>query len=258
MKSIPYQLLLAVALLTGVAIGYFASGNGGDDTASAAPAEAITKKPVADEGEAASLKALRKRIAELEKALAERGGASETAISNAVAEALKNAPPGPRGNPREWLENVRKTDPARYAQMTNRFAQGWLRRAERTRNTLDFLSSIDTSRMSAGARKTHDALQELIARRTEIEERLHQEGLAEDERDALMKELRDTQREFRRLNGEERQNLIEETAKSLGFEGEDVQTISATIQEVIQATDARGDRHPGPPPPGGPGGPGGR
>ena len=35
MKSIPYQLLLAVALLTGVAIGYFASGNGGDVTSHA-------------------------------------------------------------------------------------------------------------------------------------------------------------------------------------------------------------------------------
>jgi len=171
---------------------------------------------------------------------------------------VKNASPGrPRGNPREWMENIKKTDPARYAQMTNRFAQWRIRRAEHARTKIDFLSSIDTSHMSAAAQKTHDELQDLIARREEIEEQLHQEDLSDADRDKLMKEMWQTHHELQRLNGEERKNLIEETARNLGFEGEAAQEISTTIQDVIQATDTwGGGRRHGPPPGGGPGGPG--
>jgi len=254
------QLFIAAALFAGVAIGYFARPS--DATPATAAAEPAAKQAVADKGEASSLKALRNRIAELEKLLAEKGVNSEIAISNAVVEAVKNAPPDgrPRGNPREWMENLKKTDPARYAQMTNRFAQWRQRRAEQARTKMDFLTSVDTSRMSAGAQKTHNELQELIARREEIEEQLHQEGLADSDRDKLMKELWSTHHELQRLNGEERKNLIEETAHNLGFEGDDAREISATIQDVIDATDTwGGGRHHGPPPGGpGPGGPGGR
>ena len=78
MKVVGHQLLLAAALLTGVAIGYFTAGQ--DPVPAAAKAAAAADKPLADVGEAASLRALRRRIAELEKALAERSGATETAI----------------------------------------------------------------------------------------------------------------------------------------------------------------------------------
>jgi len=261
MKVIKTQLFIGMALIAGVAIGYFAKCPPDADS----PADGtsyVAKGKVADRGEASSVKALRRRIAELEKLLAEKAGSSEVAISNAVAEAVKGVsqPGRPRGNPREWLENLKKTDPARYTQMTNSFAQWRRSRAEQARTKIDFLSSIDTSHMSAGARKTHDELQELIARREEIEEQLHQEDLSDAERDKLMKEMWSTHRELQRLNGEERKNLIEETARNMGFQGEDAQEISATIQDVIEATDTWGEgRRHGPPPGGpGPGGPGGR
>jgi len=255
------QLFIAAALFVGVAVGYFVKPT--DVRVSAGEAAYVSKDKVADKGEASSVNALRRRIAELERLLAEKDGKSEIAISNAVAEAAKAAPQGdrPRGNPREWLENIKKTDPARYTQMTNRFAQWRIRRAEQARTKMDFLSSIDTSHMSEGARKTHSELQELIARREEIEEQLHQEGISDAERDKLMKEMWSTHHEMQRLNGEERKNLIEETARNLGFGSEDAQEISATIQDVIQATDGGwGGRPHGPGGPGGPGpgGPGGR
>jgi len=259
-KTLKVQFVIAAALFAGVAIGYFAKSS--DAEVSAADAGYVAKKSVGDKGEAAIVKALRKRIAELEKLLAEQDGKSEAAISNVVAEAVKNAPSSgrPHGNPREWMENLKKSDPARFAQMTNQFAQWRQRRSEQARTKMDFLSSIDTSHMSAVAKKTHDALQDLIARREEIEEQLHQEGLSDAERDNLMKEMWSTHHELQRLNGEERKNLIGETVRNLGFEGEDAQEISATIQDVIEATDSwGGGRRHGPPPGGpGPGGPGGR
>ena len=214
------------------------------------------KKSVADKGEEATVKALRHRIADLEKLLAEKDGKSEIAISNAVAEAVKNRPPEPpRQNWRERMEEMKKNDPERYTQMTNRFANWRRSRAEQARNKIDFLSSIDTSHMSAGAKKTHDALQELIARREGIEQQLQSPDLTDEERGKLMGELHSTHHELMRLNGEERNNLFEETARNLGFEGEDAKEISATIQEVIRATDSGwGGHHGGHRGPGGPGG----
>lgn len=252
---IKHQMFIAAALLAGVAIGYFVKD---EPVAAEEPTiEVAPKKTVADKGEDATVRALRHRIAELEKLLTEKDGKSEIAISNAVAEAVKiHQPISMRGNPREWMENLRKNDPERYTQMTNRFANWRRSRAAEARNKIDFLSSIDTSHMSAGARKTHDALQELIASREEIEAQLQNPDLSDEERGKLMHQLRESHGELHRLNGEERKNLIDETARSLGFEGEDAKEISATIREIIETTDSGWGGHRG----GhrGLGGPGGR
>ena len=141
--------------------------------------------------------------------------------------------------------------------MTNRFANWRRNRAEQARNRIDFLSSIDTSHMSAGAKKTHMALQELIAKREEIEEQLQQPDMADDQRHSLMEQLRDMRHQIQRLNGEERMNLISEVANSLGFEGEDAKEVTLTLIDVVQATDEGFVPHHGGhrgPPPGGPGG----
>ena len=256
MRVLKYQMFIAVALLVGVAIGYCVKE---EPSAGEKPAKAekAAKKPVADRGEEASVKALRRRVAELEKLLAEKGETSEVAISNAVAEAVRSRPPEPpRMNWRERMEEMKKNEPERYAEMTNRFARWRRDRAEQAREKIDFLSSIDTSRMSAGAKRTHNALQDLIAKREEIEQQLQAPDLSDDERGKLMRELGNSHRELMRLNGEERRNLIDETAKGLGFVGEDAKEVSATIQEIIEATDSGwgGRRRGGPRGPGGPGG----
>ena len=251
------QMFIAAALLAGVAIGYFVKDE--PIPAEEPKVEEKAKKPVTDKGEEASVKALRRRIAELEKLLAEKDGESEVAISNAVAEAVKMRPPEPpRGNWRERMEEMKKNDPERYTQMTNRFAQWRRSRAEQARDKIDFLSSIDTSRMSAGAKKTHNALQDLIAKREGIEQQLQSPDLSDEERGKLMGELHSTHHELMRLNGEERRNLFEETARNLGFSGEDAKEVSATIQEVIRATDSGWGGHHGGGPRGGRGGSGGR
>ena len=240
---IKHQMFIAAALLAGVAIGYFVKDE--PILAEEPKVEAKAKKPVADKGDEATVKALRHRITELERLLAEKEDKSEIAISNAVAEAVKMRPPEPpRGNWRERMEEMKKNDPERYTQMTNRFAQWRRDRAAQAQDRMDFLSSIDTSRMSAGAKKTHNALQDLIARREELEQQLHQEDLSDEERGRLMRELGDSHREQMRLNGEERRNLFAETAKGLGFTGADAKEFTATIQEVIEATDSGwGGRH---------------
>ena len=99
---IKHQMFIAAALLAGVAIGYFVKDE--PIPAEEPKTEEVAKKQVADKGEAASVRALRHRITELERLLAEKDGGSEIAISNAVAEAAKARPPEPpRGNWRERM-----------------------------------------------------------------------------------------------------------------------------------------------------------
>ena len=253
---IKHQMFIAAALLVGVAIGYFVKNE--PVPAEEPKTETVEKKAVTDKGDEATVRALRHRIAELEKALAAKDEHAEVAISNAVAATQARPPEPPRQDWRARMEEMRKNDPERYVQMTNRFAQWRRSRSEQARDKIDFLSSIDVSHMSAGAKRTHRALQDLIAKREEIEEQLQQPDMADDQRRPLMEQLHDMRHQIQRLNGEERMNLICEVTNSLGFEGEAATEIALTLKDVIQATDdgfePHGGHHGGHrgPPPGGP------
>jgi hypothetical protein len=80
------------------------------------------------------------------------------------------------------MKKMAVDDPQRYAQITNRIANWRRRRSEQARSRIDFLSSIDTSRMSAEAREVHEELQQLVAHREELEEDLHRHGLDDTKR----------------------------------------------------------------------------
>ena len=247
------QLFIGFALIAGVAVGYFVR-EGGEPAEKGDNPPAVRrergKQKISDDGDAATIRSLRRRVSELERRLAE-ASASAGAATNAVAVAQQPARQGGgRGGFNDWLEKLKKSDPARYAQETNRIA-GWRRmRAERARSTLDFLAAVDTSGMSDAARKVHEDLQAAVARREELEDSLRREDLTPEQRQQLFREMREVHRDLMRLNGEERANLISETAKALGFEGEDAKEVSATIQEVINATGGGfGPPHRGAPPP---------
>ena len=231
------QLFIGFALITGVAVGYFVR-EGGESAGNGDSPSVVHKergKQISDGGDAATIRSLRRRIDELEQRLAEASAAG--AATNAVAVAPQ---PGRQGGGfrgfNDWLERLKKSDPARYTQETNRIA-GWRRmRAERARSALEFLESVDTSGMSESARKVHADLQDAIARREELEESIRREDLTPEQRHQLFREMREVHGDLMRLNGEERANLIKETAKALGFEGDDAEDFSATIHEVINAT----------------------
>ena len=229
--------------------GYLLAPRADDPVAEKPRPTDVPKKTIDDKGASASLKALRAQIRDLEARLAAKDG--EIVAANALA---ANRPSEP-GNFRERMERMKKEDPERYTQMTNRMAQWRQRRAEQQKVRMEFFSSIDTSHMDSAARIVHTKLQELTANREELEQQLHNENLTDDERHELWDQMREVNHQIWSLNEVERKNLIEETARNLGFTGEDVMEFSATIQDVIEATDGgfgppRGHR--------GQGGPGGR
>ena len=249
------QMFIAAALFAGVAIGYFAKP---ERVAPAqGPEEAETVRKIADLGESASVKALRARIAELEKALAERRDGGEDAKPEAVKEASAGRGEGERRGPpsaeemRERFQKMEKEDPVRFAQMTNHFAKMRERRIERALSKIDFLSSVDTSGMSARAKKTHEDLQDAIARREELLERMHQQDLSDEDRRQAMEAMRENETAMRELNMAERANLLAQTAEALGLGAAEAAEMTATINDIFEATGG-GTRMgpPGPPPPG--------
>ena len=189
--------------------------------------------PIPDKGAEASNAALRARVAELERLLAEANGRAEEGQTNAVAEAV---PPQPNGW-RERMERLKADDPARYNETTNRLAEFRRMRNAQANSKLGFLASVDTSRMSAGARANHERLRELIAAQEEIEKRLQDNEMPGEERHALFGEMMRNFGEIGEANRREREELIRQTGEMLGFEGGDASDFEATIREIIDATD---------------------
>ncbi len=233
--------LPVVALLVGSALGYclaparIVAGEPKGETKSTA------KAPIGDDGSRASIAALRARIADLERQLSERTDArTETRVSEQTVARADGGNRDPFGAAREWMENLRNEDPARYAQMTNGYARMRQRRQARTRSRQEFLASVDTSRMNAAAKKTHDDYQAAMSRHEELESRIHQENLTDGERREIFEQMRESGAELRRLGREERDNLLQATANSLGFQGDDAREIAETIREVYDATEGGG------------------
>ena len=237
---IKHQMFIGAALIAGVAIGYFAAPSG--EKASAPSQDDggyVAKSAISDEGDAAALAALRARVKELEAQLAGDREEELVLISN-VVDRVRGDRRGRGGqNPGEWLEALQKTDPARYTQMTNRFAQWRNERLNRQQSKLDFLASIDTSHMSASARKTHERLQDLIVRREEIEDEMHADpNMSWEARGQVFARMREVDEEIHRLNGEERKTLLNETARELGLGKDDAAALSETIEDILSATDS--------------------
>lgn len=240
-----------LALVASCALGY-----GLHPDSSVAPVEKEVERravsSVPDKGESAALAALRQRIRDLEAQLAEQPKAEmpAQASSNALARAEHRRPEfGPPGRlGREQLEELKKSDPERFAQMTNRFAKMQQDRKNQRLARATFLSSVDTSHMSAKDRETHEAYQELLAKREELESQMHQSDLTDEARDALMNQMRELDHQMRTLGEAEQSVLLNEVASSIGMEGEAATELVETVKDVIEATESKG---------GGPGGPGG-
>ena len=241
------QLFIGAALLAGAAIGFFAHP-GGDAKQDGAPKDAepaASSRPIADNGRSATIASLRARVAELEAKLARLESAAK---AEPVPEKDASAERRPERNPgadfRAHMEELKKNDPARYAQITNRFAQMRSHQLARQQSKLDFLSSIDVSGMDAAAQKTHYDLQDAIVKVEDLRDRLHQADLSDEERRAVFDEMREKEHELQRLGLAERNNLLFEMARSMGLEGEAVNDAARMVSEIISATESRGFGRP--------------
>ena len=241
-----------IALVAGAALGYCLAPAPERAEGAAPDVGGEPRGMIADAGQDGVVAALKRRIKDLESQLAEAARA-KAQNEELVAGDGARKPEMPQ-SPKEFFERLKREDPARYAQMTNGMARFRQHRLRQAQSKLDFFSSIDTSFMDSAAKADHDRLVEAIARREEIEERIHDETLSDEAREDVMREMFELDRETRQLNRRERQALLSETVRELGFADDDANAITDTIAEIIDATEGGF----GGPPPRGPGGPGGR
>lgn len=228
-------LVLAIGGVIGYGVGTFL-GKSGDGGVVAPDPGYRQKGKIADQGESASVKALRTRIRELERQLAERAGSDDDTARTEVA-AVPSAEGERREGFQERMERLQRDDPARYTQITNNMAQWHRRQSERRAKQLEILSSIDTSRMNPEAQQVHADLQEAIARREELDQQLQDPSLSDERRHELWNQMRELGQTTWQLNVRERNNLMTETAKELGFKGQAVRDFNVTMREIIEATD---------------------
>ena len=237
---------VVISLLVGAALGYCLG-----PLSSPAPAPAPEQKAEPEQvkqpeyrGERAD-RALRARIKELEGMLAKQG----IEVEKMKEESSR------RDRPRDFradMERLRKEEPERYTQITNNMAQFRRHRLERAQSKIDFLSSIDTSRMSPAMLKVHSDLQDMIEKREAVEEKMRGfMDMTEEERREAFQEIGEIDGRIRELNRAERDNLLVQTAEALGFQGDDAAEIIDTVKSIYEATDSGWGF-------GGPGGPGRR
>ena len=175
---------IVISLLVGAALGYCLG-----PASSPAPAPEPEQKAEPEQvkqpeyrGERAD-RALRARIKELEGMLAKQG----IEVEKMKEESSR------RDRPRDFradMERLKKEEPERYAQITNSMAQFRRHRLERAQSKIDFLSSIDTSRMSPAMLKVHSDLQDMIEKREAVEEKMRGfMDMTEEERREAFQEI---------------------------------------------------------------------
>ena len=253
---------VVISLLAGAAIGFcFAPSAGAPKTAPEKTSPKMVKaESRPDEAAEKEMRVLRSRIKELEDMLAKQGVEVEEMKEESSRRERRDRPRDFRAD----MERLKKEEPERYAQITNSMAQFRRHRLERAQSKIDFLSSIDTSRMSPAMLKVHSDLQDMIEKREAVEEKMRGfMDMTEEERREAFQEIGEIDGKIRELSRAERDNLLVQTAEALGFQGDDAAEIIDTVKSIYEATDSgwgwggpggggrRGGR-------GGRGGPGGR
>ena len=233
---------VVISLLAGAAIGFCFAPSAGAPKAAPEKTSPKTVKAESRPDEAAEkeMRVLRSRIKELEDMLAKQGIEVEKMKEEETARRDRG--------PRNWDF---RADMER-AQITNSMAQFRRHRLERAQSKIDFLSSIDTSRMSPAMLKVHSDLQDMIEKREAVEEKMRGfMDMTEEERREAFQEIGEIDGRIRELNRAERDNLLVQTAEALGFQGDDAAEIIDTVKSIYEATDSGWGF-------GGPGGPGRR
>ena len=210
----------------------------------------------------ADLDRLRSRVRDLERQLASAAAAAEQRVETQTSNRAERVDAPFRHGPpsaaeiRERMEAMRVNDPERYTQMTNNMARWKARRQERLQSQFNLLSNADTAHMTKSQRAVHARYLDLLAKEEELREMMNPDNtdITDAQRDAAFKEMRETSHELRKLEKEERDTLLTQTANALGLTGNDAAEVVSAIKAVYEATGHGGPGGPG----GGPGGPGRR
>jgi hypothetical protein len=185
--------------------------------------------------------ALKAENTRLKESLQEVETAEPEAVEAPVAAPVAEEQPRRRNNWRNRMEELKETDPERYAQEVER-RQRMIKTMEDHRNArINFLDSIDTSLLSEDAQVAHARFTNAIARQGQLQQEIMATlDLGEEPSEELQGQMQATFRDIMETQDEVRTALLGAIATSMGLEGEDSEEFSNLIQEVYNATGGRG------------------
>jgi hypothetical protein len=208
------------------------------------PAEALmqAKKPAAprmvvvkDEGSLRAAEALRRRVAELEQALAQRD-AERVPEPPRPQEVQGDQPPPPqrRQSFSARMEQMKKDNPEQYAEMQKRREEFRQSVEQRAQDRADFLTSVETKNMDDAQKENHTKLLETVSRVNELMAQMSQPGV--EHTPELHQQMGEAMASLGDLYGKERSFLLEETGRAVGYQGGQAAEFAAQVQAIIDNT----------------------
>lgn len=209
----------------------------------AAETEARAEKPVSSE-DAVKLARAQKRIVALEKKLAalERKrfvakAAKKSDVTNDESDSGKGARTVVVEDEGDVLESLRKNlSEDDFKAATNALAAFRAKLASKARSKIDFIRSIDVSRMSDAERKNHDAFIALAEKREAAMAKMKC-GIPDA---ATMQEVVMIGMQMAPVAKKERSVLVREVVRELGYAGDDVDVVHDAMQSIYDATTPEG------------------
>lgn len=192
------------------------------------------------------LKEKENEIEKLKVALAQETGVSQTNTSKREERQRDNneGPPW-RGNFQERMERLRTENPERFQQIREHLNQMTQRIESGANEQQEFLSSLDTSKMSEAELENHKKIEEIVKRNSEIAALLNQDPDSPDA-EMMRSEMFSNFRELRELFDTERDYALRQFAHSLGYTDNGAETFTEYINYIMRMTSMR-SYFPGPP-----------
>jgi len=187
---------------------------------------------VKDEAAEREAMALRQRVAELERALAERD--TERAQEPATPPPEARAERPPRQSFSDRLEQMKKDDPAQYAETMKRRDEFRQSMEQRAKDRAEFIAAVDTKNMDDVQKENHTKLVETVAFVNELMAQMNQPGV--EHTPEMHQQMGEAMTSLGDLYAAERSYLLEETGRAVGYQGSQATEFAAQVQAIIDNT----------------------
>ena len=182
--------------------------------------------------ERAVSEALRLRVAELEKALAAREAAAPLQETKPSEKAPEERPA--RQSFTERLEQMKKDNPEQYAEEVKRREEFRQNMEQRAQDRAEFIAAVDTRNMNDEQRENHTKLLATVARANELMAQMGQPGV--ERTPEMRQEMGEVMSSLGDLYSTERRYLLEETARTVGYDGSQVSEFADQMQAIVDNT----------------------
>jgi hypothetical protein len=180
----------------------------------------------------ARIQALEDEIAEKDRAMAERRSRRRPRREEG------DRTQSPAQRMAQFMKDLKERDPERYAQMQERFRAMGERMQTGMGKQQEFFDQLNPELMSDVQAESHDLLMGLLARNQELLDAINEDPEAEDVPE-LRQELRENMREASQLLETERETALQNMARELGYEGEQIQQFEDYVNHIFDMTSNR-------------------